>query len=399
MKIKDIIIREIYDSRAEPTIEVGVVTEDGTTLAQIPSGKSRGSREAAVLPYAEAKKAVEEKLLPAIVNQEFTSIRGMDEFLVACDGTENKKNLGGNVTLGISVAFARALAKERGQALWETLRGEFFKEEHTKHLPLIFSNFINGGAHAGNNLAFQEYLVIAHPKASLKKSIRDLIALFKDLGVFLRGKAPGGKIPIGDEGGYAPDFADNFEPISILEEKITALGFEKEFTIGIDTAANSFHKSGAYLFEGKEITTEELSAIYLYFLEHAKFLVSLEDPFAEDDVRGFRLLVGKAKGKLVIGDDLTVTNASRILRSAENNEISGVIIKPNQIGTVMESCEAIRTAKKYGEKCIVSHRSGETEDNFIVHLARAANADGVKIGAPQRERIFKFNELVRVYEG
>lgn len=397
MTIRDILVRKIFDSRGEETIEVGIISDKGVPFfAQIPSGKSKGENEATALSYEQARHSVDN--LKHILNgKDFISIRLFDNALLLYDDSFNKFKIGGNVSLGVSLAFARYLAYEKKQELWELLREEFFKDVDEKRNPLIFSNLINGGAHARNNLDIQEYMVVVRMRNSFYDSVAKLINFYRVLGASLRKKYNIEIIPIGDEGGYAINFKDNFEPISVLEQVIHGLKLELLFSIGIDAAASSFYKDGRYNFGHSPLSREELADVYEEYFKKSAFLCTIEDPFCESDSAGFKLLRNKLGKKWIIGDDLTVTNPKLIRKYASDNSIGGVIIKPNQIGTVSESCEAMNVARKNGVKTIVSHRSGETEDNFIIHLAKAGAADGVKIGAPIRERVSKFNELVRLY--
>jgi len=399
MHLEDIKVHEIFDSRGESTLEVEVSDEKLNSFsAQIPSGKSRGKKEAAVLSFPDAKKVVESVLKKELVHKKFDSIKDIDNFLIHLDGTKNKGKLGGNLMLGISIAFARALAHKENKELWQILRQEFWGGLISEKKPLIFSNLINGGAHAGNNLDIQEYMVVVDPKdQDYAASIKTLIDFYKKLGVLLETKYKIEKITIGDEGGYAIDFESNFEPLKIMQEMITSAGLKDIFSLALDVAASNFYKDGKYNFGGNEISADKLNRTLLDYLVSSYSLISVEDPFDEEDTNGFMEFNAKCPDKWVVGDDLTVTDPELIEKFAKEKLISGVIIKPNQIGTVSEACQAIRVAQENGLKTIVSHRSGETEDVFIIHLAKAGNADAVKIGAPVRERIVKFDELIRLY--
>lgn len=398
MTIHDISVRKIFDSRGEETIEIGVIGGKGTSFfAQIPSGKSRGKNEAVVLSYEQARHSISD-LKSVLVGRNFDSVSSLDGALILYDDSITKFKIGGNVSLGISIAFARHLAHEKKLELWELLRDEFFKGVEEKKKPLIFSNVINGGAHARGDLDIQEYMVVVQTRHSIFDSIQKLIHFYNVLGNSLRQKHKIGNIPIGDEGGYAVGFNDNFEPISVLGQVIRGLKLESLFSIGIDAAASNFYKEGAYDFGGRALSRENLAHIYDEYFRKSIFLCTIEDPFSETDADGFKLIGKKLGKKWIVGDDLTVTNCKFIEKYSKEGAINGVIIKPNQIGTISEACEAMRVAKKNRIKTIVSHRSGETEDNFIIHIAKAGAADGVKIGAPIRERMFKFNELIRLFE-
>ena len=425
MNIKNITVRQIFDSRGEPTIEV----RGGNPLvsASVPSGKSRGSREAKVFSFHEAAESVK-KISKKIGGRNFTSARELDGALIRLDGTANKSRLGGNVTLAVSMFGVRALAAERGQEVWRVLREEFFRGAKDE-APFIFSNLINGGAHAANNLDIQEYMAVVRPtrmgSRGIAESIKALVHLYKELGIVFKKTHGIETIPIGDEGGYSLNFRSNFEPIAVLGKLIKKLHLENRFFLALDAAANGFSlpakafagkpagssakdlstaealRGGggkyAYRFGGKRFSSEQLAALYARYFKRSKLLFSVEDPFAERDIGGFQLIREKLPSLWIVGDDLTATNPAVIQKCAHEETVNAVIIKPNQIGTVGEACEAVAVAKKHKLKTIVSHRSGETDDTFIIHLAKAAGADGVKIGAPTRERISKFNEMARIY--
>lgn len=397
MKVKSLTAREIFDSRGEATIEVEL--KDGKNnifRAEVPSGKSRGSKEAAVLPLAKIRRS-EKTLAKTIAKRDFNSVQQFDSFLIAADNTLNKSKLGGNFMVGASIAFTRALSSERKQEVWQILRKEFFGREGGYSRPFLFSNLINGGMHADNDLDIQEYMVIVSNSYSPNDGVAKLIKFYKALGLFLKKEYKTSTLPIGDEGGYSINFKNNFEPISVLGRMIKHQGLSRGFSIALDAAASDFYKNGKYIFDGKRISSDKLNDLYLRYFKTAKNLLSVEDPFQEQDYYGFGLLKSELRHKLIVGDDLTVTNPYMITESARGGLVNAVIIKPNQIGTVSEACKAINAAHANGLKCIVSHRSGETEDTFIIHLAKAAEAFGLKIGSPVRERMIKFNEFMRIY--
>ena len=422
MTIKDIKIEKIFDSRGNPTVEASIFNEGGVEFkGAVPAGKSRGSGEAYVADFSDAKNSVDEIIKPHCVGNSFSTIREFDDYLIKLDGTANKKKIGGNVILAFSIAFTRALAFERQKLVCEVMREEFFFDLEESKLPMIFANLINGGAHADSNLDIQEYMVIANPVGSIEEIVERVSGLYKNLGDYLKKEYKLKHLDFGDEAGYVLDFKNNFEPIQILENIIkldkfdpvrnspprgsfgprlragaVSNGVEKEFLIGLDVAASNFYKGGFYAWEGKNISAEQLEDVYSGYFEKSRMLYSIEDPFEENDGESFRKLKSEANGKLIVGDDLTVTNPKKIAGYA--GTINAVIIKPNQIGSVSEACDAILKARENGMKVIISHRSGETEDNFIIHLAKASDADGVKIGAPARERMFKYNELIELYE-
>lgn len=397
MRIADIIAREILDSRGEPTVEIAIKAECGIFHAAVPVGKSAGSREAVALKYPAAKKSAE-RIARRISGKSFSTLESLDSFLVRLDGTERKTLLGGNVMLGISMAYARALAFRRQKELWQALRQEFFPRASVAKPPLIFSNLINGGLHAaGTGLDIQEYMAVMGGNSSMLLRVRKLVKLYTLLGETLRRTRKLSGLPLGDEAGYAVRFRNNFEPIQILERVIRRLKLASFCRIGIDAAASSFRRAGKYRFGGQFVDSEKLAGIYRDWMLKVPMFFSLEDPFAERDESGFSAFWQLTKNAWIIGDDLTVTNPRLILTAARGRMINGVIIKPNQIGTVTETCRAIQAARDENLRVIISHRSGETEDNFIIHLAKACGAEGVKIGAPARERMAKFNELIRLY--
>ncbi|MEK7169498.1 MAG: phosphopyruvate hydratase [Patescibacteria group bacterium] len=399
MRIKDIEVKEITDFRGKPTIEVFLTGEDGDTAsAQIPSGKSRGKNEADVLEPAEAKQIAEKKIKPEILRRNFESIGELDAFLVTLDGTPRKEVLGGNLILGISVSFARLVAKSKKKELWEVLNEEFFGGEVFGKNPLIFSNLINGGTHAKNNLDIQEYMVVAKTHDSFGRSIAELKDFYEKLGGKIKEEFGLRKLVLGDEGGYSLDFPDNAGPLRVLGEAIEKGKLAPDFSLAIDAAASGFFENGRYRFDGRNLSTNEMAEVYEFYLKSFPLLMSIEDPFAETDEEGFKKLTSRSAGALVVGDDLTTTNPIAIEKAVREELISGLIVKPNQIGTVTETCEAMKIARLNGVKTIVSHRSGEVEDAFIIHFAKAGGAYGVKIGAPVESRTSKYNELKRIYD-
>ncbi|MBU4347994.1 hypothetical protein KJ671_00615 [Patescibacteria group bacterium] len=400
MILENIIVHKILDSRGEPTIEVEVVDENlNSFFAQIPSGKSTGKKEAVVLSFEEAENVLNTLVKKEIIHKNFSSIKDIDSFLISLDGTEDKKKVGGNLMLGISIAFARALAAKENKELWQVLKQEFWGGLISNKKPLIFSNLINGGAHTDNNLDIQEYMVVVDPKdGTYIDCIKVLTDFYKKLGDLLLEKYKLQELKIGDEGGYSLDFQNNFEPIKIMEDMINSEDLADSFSLALDVAASNFYKEGKYNFENNLISSEALKQEFLNYLIESKLLMSIEDPFDEVDFDGFKMFNSEFSRAWVIGDDITVTNPQLVEKFAREKLINGVIIKPNQIGTVFETCQTIRAAQENGLKTIVSHRSGETKDVFIIHLAKAANVDAVKIGAPVKERLIKFDELIRLYD-
>ncbi len=398
MNVGEITVSEILDSRGEKTIEVSVERNGQLYSTKLPSGKSRGKREAVSLGARHALEVLEGGLKKEILSRDISSVSDLDHFLVDYDGTENKSKIGGDLSLGLSISFARALAGERGIELFELLKDEYFGAASSGRVPKIFSNMINGGAHAENNLDIQEYHVVGEIHNSVYETIREIKNLYTKLGELLTRNYGKEKMRLGDEEGYAPDFTNNKEPLEFLTEIVSASESKGAFTLGLDAAASSFYKDGSYNFERENLNKEKLMGVYKKYFDDISLLQSIEDPFAEDDDSGFAEMFKEyGREKLLIGDDLTTTNQNAIKKFAEKL-INGVIIKPNQIGTVTETCEAMLTAGNLGIKRIISHRSGEVEDPFIIHFAKAGGAEGVKIGVPvKRERIIKFDELTRLY--
>lgn len=401
MRIKDVYIHKIFDSRGEPTVEIELITATGSYRGSAPSGKSRGSGEAAVLPFVEAVVAVEQRIRPAMARRSIASITEFDAELRSLDTTPNLQVIGGNVALACSIAAVHALAADEGKEPWEVMRDEYFydiPDGQAYNMPNIFANLINGGQHAANNLSIQEYMVVVDPAGDMEESIASLIRFYRTLQRDLEQHARVSSLPMGDEGGFSLSFPDNAEPMRVLDRLIAKEGKDQVYRIGLDVAASSFHTRGMYQFGGTAYPTEGLQKVYDAYLREFDMLCSIEDPFSENDPHAFARLQSRRPGLMVVGDDITVTDPERIRMCAQHGVIGAVIIKPNQIGTVSDACAAIQTAQRYGVKTIISHRSGETEDPFIIQLAKASKAYGVKIGAPARERMVKYNELIRLYK-
>lgn len=394
MKVEALKYRTVFNSGGHAALEVGIMSDKRWYFSQIPSGQSAGEREAKVFSVPEVQ-SVWKKINLQVEGRKFKNLAEFDDFILRLDGTERKTVLGGNVLLGLSLAFARALSDGKRMELWEILREEFFDKTRGVEYPVIYANLIEGGVHAQNNLDIQEYLVLAQTGPNPIDTIGELVALYGTLGEYLAVKAKSRHLPIGSEGGYNLTWKNNEEPIAVLTKIIKAT--KLPFHIGLDVAASEFYEDGAYRFEGRKRTALNLWNIYAKYFKKYPELISLEDPFGENDPDGFREIMKDSEGRLVVGDDLTTTNPKEIEKCAKEELISGVIIKANQIGTLSEACSAIERAHRYGLKCIISHRGQETEDTFLIHIARAANAYGVKIGAPSRERILKYNELLRLY--
>jgi enolase len=384
MKIEDIRVNKILDSRGEWTIEVEIISEGIKEKASVPSGKSKGSYEAISLSYEEIQNNLK-KILNEIKNTDFQTSRDFDQFLIERAG-KNKEKLGANFTLGASIAFAKVLARKEGLELWEYLTEEYTKqhENETKqheifYVPGLVLNIIGGGVHSFNNLDFQEYWLITDKcgfETDLCGYFDELLAKILNIINKLEEKLPK---PLGrnDEGAFCTNFSDNYEPFFYLKE------FKDDFELGTDIAANQINKN---------LNWEEVYA-KLKNLE----VIYLEDPFKEDDFKNFANL--RKRGFKVIGDDLTVTNIERLKIALEKNSIDGVVVKPNQVGTILETFEFVKLAKENNLFTIFSHRSGETNDHWLIDLGIAFKSDFFKIGPPlQGERVAKYNRLREILE-
>ncbi|MCK4386960.1 MAG: phosphopyruvate hydratase [Candidatus Pacebacteria bacterium] len=402
---------KIKNSRGEETIEVEMSAGDFSATASVPSGKSRGSKEAVALPANEAIKNVNEIIAPKIIGKE-TDVFEIDKFLLELDGTENKSNLGANAVLGVSIATLKLSAKLAGEPLWQHIQSLSSRSTQSRNFPHLFANVLNGGAHGEFNLPFQEYMLVLGNGSSVVEPFKQLQVLFEKLGEILREKYDA--VPMGDEGGYSPKIAGAGikgieEPFEILNH--LGLGAPSK-SLGawspkwaVDAAASGFYKNAYYEILDQKYSSDELLEIYKNLVR--KFpITGLEDPFAENDFEAFTSLTKKMKNLgtrclsgevLVVGDDLTTTNSKMIKKAVLEKSINAVIIKPNQIGTVSETLEAVKIAREAGLKIIVSHRSGETMDSFIADLAVGVGAYGIKAGAPsQPERTAKYERLLEI---
>lgn len=393
MNIEKAEVQEILDSRGIPTIEVTLGTSAHTVTASVPSGKSTGSKEALEKRDADKRgvgdvcRLLREEIFPVLLSREFANQRALDTFIIELDGTKNKARLGANGMLAVSIAFAKLSAKEAGLPLWQHIAES---ETFISSYPRLYMNVMNGGAHADFRLPFQEYIVVVGGKP--RDAYDRAKEVFKTLGDVIR--AAVGEIPMGDEGGYSPQFSTLERPFEMLNELIHG---EDEMFLAIDAAATEFSEQGNYKMLETTYTRAELVDAYLALIE--KFgLRSIEDPFAEDDTEGFSKLLSRSqKDIIVVGDDLTVTNPEVLKEMILMHAGNALIVKPNQIGTLTEVYDTVRLAHTAGWKTIVSHRSGETEDSFIADLAVGVGAYGLKAGAPsQRVRAVKYERLVAI---
>ena len=401
-KIKDIHAREILDSRGNPTVEVDVTLESGIIgRAAVPSGASTGIREALELRDKDERflgKGVEKAvnnvntvIREKLIGMEASNQELIDNTMIELDGTKNKSVLGANATLGVSLAVLKASANEANLPLYKYVG-------NGKSLPYPMMNILNGGAHADNNLDFQEYMII--PKRdTIKERIRVGAEIFHTLQKVLKEK--GYNTNVGDEGGFAPDLKSNEEGFQVIIEAIKLAGYTpgEDVSIGIDVAASEFFEDGKYNVDGKLLTTEELINFYEDLVNKYP-IISIEDPVDENDWSGFRLITEKLGNKIqLVGDDLFVTNIECLQKGIDNKSGNAILLKLNQIGTYTETIRTIELAKKHNYKTIISHRSGETEDTTIADLSVGLDLGQIKTGSMSRtDRVCKYNQLLRIEE-
>lgn len=397
--------REILDSRGNPTLEVEVTTISGFKgIAQVPSGASKGKYEAVELRdederffgkgVQKAIKNIELLIAPEILGIDVLDQEEIDRRMINLDGTKNKSNIGANAILGVSLAVARAGSAFLGIPLYRYIGGLF-----SNVLPVPFLNIINGGKHAENNIDIQEFMIVPYGFNSFKDAIRASAEIYMKLKEVLKSK--GLSTGIGDEGGFSPFLNNNEEAIKLIIEAIEKAKYKlgEEIFLALDCAASSFFKDGKYLFEGKEINGDDLIEYYLKLIEKYP-IISIEDPFDEEDYESWKIFTKEVKDKIqIIGDDIFVTNKEKFLFGIENGIANAILIKLNQIGTLTETLEVINIARKYGYNYIISHRSGETSDTFISDFSVATQSFQIKTGAPARgERVAKYNRLIVIEE-
>ena len=404
--IVEIYAREVLDSRGNPTVEVEVTTENGIVgSAIVPSGASTGVHEAVELRDGDKTRYLGKGTLNAVNNVNeiiaeeligfdvFDQV-GVDRALIQIDGTENKSKLGANAILGVSMAVARAAAIESDTPLYEYIGGV-----NAKTLPVPMMNILNGGEHADNNVDIQEFMVMPAGACSFKEALRMGTEVFHNLKSVLKSK--GYNTAVGDEGGFAPNLNSNEEALKTIMEAIEKAGYVagKDIFLALDVASSEMYENGKYNFkgEGKIYSSEELVNYYCDLVEKYP-IISIEDGLSEDDWDGWKLLTEKIGNKIqLVGDDLFVTNYSRLNMGIEKGIANSILIKLNQIGTITETLDAIELAKTHGYTCVISHRSGETEDTTIADLAVAVNAGQIKTGSASRtDRICKYNQLLRI---
>lgn len=404
--ILDIYAREVLDSRGNPTVEVEITTDSGIVgRAMVPSGASTGVHEAVELRDKDKKrylgkgvlnavKNVNEIIAPALEGLEITNQLAIDKALIELDGTKNKSKLGANAILAVSMAAARAASNELNVPLYRYIGGV-----NAKTLPVPMMNILNGGEHADNNVDIQEFMVMPLGAKTFKEALRMGTEVFHNLKTVLKEK--GYSTSVGDEGGFAPNLNSNEQALQTIIEAIERAGYVagKDIFLALDVASSEMYENGIYNFKGesKKYTSEQLVQYYETLVEKYP-IISIEDGLAEDDWEGWKLLTNKLKNKIqLVGDDLFVTNKERLSKGIENNVANSILIKLNQIGTITETLDTIEMAKTHGYTCVISHRSGETEDTTIADLAVAVNAGEIKTGSASRtDRICKYNQLLRI---
>ncbi|GAB2967310.1 phosphopyruvate hydratase [Frigoribacterium salinisoli] len=398
--------REILDSRGNPTIEVEVLLDDGTvSRAAVPSGASTGAFEAYELRDGDADRyagkgvlkavdAVLDEIGPELEGVDATDQRLVDRAMIELDGTDNKKRLGANAILGVSLAVARAAADSADLPLFRYVGGP---NAHT--LPVPMMNVINGGSHADSNVDIQEFMILPIGAGSFSEALRWGTETYHVLKSEL--KAQGLSTGLGDEGGFAPDLSSSRAALDLLVAAITKAGFTPgtDIALGLDVASSEFFRDGSYAFEGGTKSAAEMSSFYADLVASYP-LVTIEDPLDEDDWEGWSHLTGEIGSKTqIVGDDLFVTNPTRLARGIEAGAANALLVKVNQIGTLTETLDAVSLAQRNGYKAVLSHRSGETEDTTIADLAVATDCGQIKTGAPARsERVAKYNQLLRIEE-
>lgn len=400
--------REILDSRGNPTVEVEVTASSVWGRAEVPSGASTGVHEAVELRDGDPKrflgkgvlkaiKNVKEMIAPKIIGKSCREQKEIDGLMIELDGTKNKSFLGANSILGVSLANARCAASVEGKPLFA-----YLKESGIYYLPIPMMNVINGGKHAGNNLAIQEFLIEPCKADSFRNALRMGAEIYHQLKGVLKEKYGPSATNVGDEGGYAPPLSYTRDALDAIYQAVKKAGYtEEEVYMGIDAAASNFFlkEKGLYKVDGREMNSEQLGDFYKRLADEYP-IKTFEDPFEEEAFEDFAWFTAElSKGKLVIGDDIFVTNVERIKEGMSRRAGNAVLIKPNQVGTLTETVDAVSLCRSSGWATVISHRSGETEDNFISHLAVATSSRFIKTGAPARgERVAKYNELIRIEE-
>ena len=398
--------REILDSRGNPTIEVDILCADGSFgRAAVPSGASTGEHEAIELRDNDKKRYlgkgvenavrnVNKVIAPKLTGLDATSQSLIDGIMIDLDGTPNKSKLGANAVLGVSLAAARAASNSLGIPLYRYLGGIT-----ADTLPVPLMNIVNGGAHADNNLDFQEFMIVPLGFTSFREAIRAGVEVFHNLKAILKKK--GYSTSVGDEGGFAPNLKSNEEAVECISEAIVKAGYKTGtgISLAIDVASSEFFENGKYTVEGRKLGKDKLVQLYGEWIERYP-IISIEDPLAENDWEGWRTITRELGNKVqLVGDDIFVTNTKILERGIKEKVANSILVKVNQIGSLTETLDAIRMAEKAGYTYIISHRSGETEDSTIADIAVATNSGQIKTGSASRsDRIAKYNQLLRIEE-
>jgi enolase len=404
--IEAIVAREILDSRGNPTVEVEIGLDDGTTArAAVPSGASTGAFEANELRDGDAKRYggkgveravanIEDRILPEIIGYEATDQRAVDQKMLDVDGTPEKSDLGANAILGVSLALAKAAAISAELSLFRYLGGP-----NAHLLPVPMLNIMNGGAHADSNVDIQEFMIAPIGAPTFREALRWGAETYHALKSVLKKK--GLATGLGDEGGFAPSLPANAAALDLIAEAVATAGFSlgTDIVLALDVAASEFHKDGSYAFEGGPKSSDEMIKYYVGLVDSYP-IVSIEDPLDEEDWSGWAAMTASLGDRIqIVGDDLFVTNPTRIARGIKEKSANAVLVKVNQIGSLTETFDAMDLAHRAGFRCMMSHRSGETEDTTIADLAVAAGCGQIKTGAPARsERVAKYNQLMRIEE-
>lgn len=401
-----VVAREILDSRGNPTVEVEVGLDDGSTgRAAVPSGASTGAFEALELRDGDKSRyggkgvekavlAVIEQIGPELVGYDATEQRLIDQAMFDLDATPDKSSLGANAILGVSLAVAHAASEASDLPLFRYLGGP-----NAHLLPVPMMNILNGGSHADSNVDIQEFMIAPIGAESFSEALRWGAEVYHTLKTVLKERGLG--TGLGDEGGFAPNLGSNREALDLIVEAIGKAGYEpgQDIALALDVAASEFYEDGNYAFEGKSLSAAEMTSYYAELVA-AYPLVSIEDPLNEEDWDGWKTLTDELGDKVqIVGDDLFVTNPERLGRGIDSGTANALLVKVNQIGSLTETLDAVELAQRNGYKCMMSHRSGETEDVTIADLAVATNCGQIKTGAPARsERVAKYNQLLRIEE-
>jgi enolase len=404
--IDALIAREILDSRGNPTVEVEVLLDDGTvSRAAVPSGASTGVHEAVELRDGDASRylgkgvekaviAVDDEIAPQLIGIDASEQRLIDQVMLDLDGTPNKARLGANAILGASLAVAKAAAESADLPLFRYVGGP-----NAHLLPVPMMNVLNGGAHADTDVDIQEFMIAPIGAATLNESVRWGAEVYHALKSVLKERGLG--TGLGDEGGFAPNLTSNRAALDLLAEAIAKAGYTlgRDVAMALDVASTEFYSDGSYRFEGEARSAEWMTSYYETLVNDYP-LVSVEDPMAEDDWAGWAAISSDLGGRCqLVGDDLFVTNPERLQRGIDVNTANSLLVKVNQIGSLTETLDAVDLAHRNGYTCMMSHRSGETEDTTIADLAVATNCGQIKTGAPARsERVAKYNQLLRIEE-